>query len=90
MDRYDDDQELVFALYDGYIIQITEKAVGIGPKPYRPGKPSPKMEMWLPKSQIHNISYGDGDSKEYKKGKRIEAVCIPRWLAKKKGLEEDE
>ena len=90
-DDYDHNQEFVYALYDGFILKVTEKALGLGTKTFRPGKARPKVEIWLPKSQLRTVTYGDGgDMTKYKEGKRVEAVQIPRWLAKEKGLEIDD
>lgn len=71
-----------WGLYDGFVVVETPDAIGIGPEARG------DVEAWLPKSQLKHISYANGgDTYEVVKGKRIEAVEIPPWLAESIGLE---
>ena len=70
-----------FYAYKGMILAESEKAVGIGT--------GEDVEFWLPKSQLGVITYREGgDSSEIRMKAAIEAVAIPEWLAKAKGLAE--
>lgn len=73
-------KERVFAPYDGFIVVVTEKAIGIALHE------ADKPEMWLPTSLLGQVTYPSGDSLELCKHKRIQGVEIPRWLARNKKL----
>lgn len=77
---------MVFALYDGYVVRESDKAVGFGETP------DAKKLLWIPKSVLHNITYqakGVGDSTRVRIGEAIEAIQIPDWLARQEKLEID-
>lgn len=74
---------MIFVEYNGFIIQETENAIALGTKKH--GSRS-DVEYWLPKSQIGHITYTGGDNKLIFINERIEAIEMPEWLAKEKGL----
>lgn len=46
------------------------------------------VEVWIPKSQVINILFGDDviDDKTHKKMREVTVVTIPEWLANKNNL----
>lgn len=60
------------------IVAETDIAVGFGEED--------EVTLWLPKSQIDELTYEDEDDEEIRVGDFVEAACIPRWLAEEKNL----
>jgi hypothetical protein len=77
----EDGDELIFVEYDGLILRETDKAIGLAQR-----MSAKSVDMWIPKSQLHRITYSSGDSKDIHKGSTVEAIEIPRWLANAKEL----
>lgn len=73
--------QLVFADIEGVLEAETENAIGI--------KCGADEMVWIPKSQLGHITYEDGDSFDVRINENVEAVEIPVWLAREKGLDFD-
>ncbi len=72
--------ELHWIEFEGTIERVTERAVLFK-------GPEGGMEFWLPQSKLHRITYATGgDSEELRVGHHVEAIEIPYWLAREKGL----
>lgn len=78
--------ETRFVDYNGFIIVKTKRAVGLSTKRF--GGQS-DVEIWLPISQVGHVTYANkatGDQKMIFVNEPIEAIELPVWLAKEKGL----
>ena len=73
--------ELHWIEFEGVVKRVTERGVLLE------GADGGMDEFWLPQSQLHRITYAKvGDSRELREGHEIEAIEIPWWLAREKGL----
>lgn len=73
--------ELHWIEFEGVIERVTDRALQVR------GAEGGMEPFWLPQSQVEWITYArGGDSRELRAGEQIEAIEMPWWLAKEKGL----
>lgn len=80
------DAEKIFVDYDGYIIIKGKKTIGLSTKKF--GRYD-DVEIWLPLSLVGHVTYANretGDQTLIFVNQQIEAIEIPLWLAKDRGL----
>ena len=59
------------------ILQVTERAIQLR---------TPRQVVWLPRSQLGKIEYGQNSTTYTPKVGIITSLELPRWLVEKKGL----
>jgi hypothetical protein len=83
--RFGTEAVMIFAFFDGYVTRITKNAIGFSVK-----NSHKKPDIWISRKHLRHITYNvGGDKRNAVKNKQIEAVEIPRWLAKDLGLKID-